>query len=92
MTAVSASTGARSVAICARNESELDRAKADLTSRGITVHTFVCDVTDRDAVEAMVAIGYPGKLEDLPEKYLGRETPNGRRPVSESVFEGSLPR
>jgi len=49
-------------------------------------------VPEEYAVEAMIAIGYPGKLEDLPEKYLGRETPNGRRPVSESVFEGSLPR
>lgn len=43
------------VAICARDGHELDRARADLTSRGIRTHTFVCDITDREQVESMVA-------------------------------------
>ena len=45
-------------------------------------------VSDEYAVEAMIAIGYPGKIEDLPEKYRERETMSGRRPVRESIFEG----
>ena len=38
----------------------------------------------------MIAVGHSGKLEDLPEKDRVRETPNGRRSVKESVFEGRL--
>jgi nitroreductase len=40
------------------------------------------------AVEAMVAVGYPGPVEQLPEKYQQRETPNDRRAVREFIFEG----
>ncbi len=47
--------------------------------------------SDDYQVEAMIAIGRPGRVEDLPESYRARETPNSRRPVNESVFEGSLP-
>jgi nitroreductase len=43
------------------------------------------------AVEAMIAIGHPGKLEDLPEKFHVREVKNTRRPLRESVFEGRFP-
>jgi nitroreductase len=42
------------------------------------------------AVEAMIALGYPGQVEDLVEKDRAREAPSGRRPVSESVFEGKF--
>jgi nitroreductase len=45
-------------------------------------------IPDGFRVEAMVAIGRPGKKEDLPEKLQERETPNGRRKLSETVFEG----
>lgn len=38
-------------------------------------------------VEMMIAIGKPGKLEDLPEKYRPRENPKGRNELSEFVFE-----
>ena len=47
-------------------------------------------VSDDFAVEAMAAIGHPGKLEDLPEKYRDREKPSGRRPSAESIFEGKF--
>ncbi len=46
---------------------------------------------DEYAVEAMIAIGHPGRLEDLPESYRAREIPNSRRPVKESAFEGEMP-
>jgi len=39
-------------------------------------------------VEAMIAVGHPGKLEDLPEAYKAREVKSPRRPIQESVFEG----
>jgi nitroreductase len=39
-------------------------------------------------VEALAAIGKPGKKEDLPEKLRERETPNDRRKLSETIFEG----
>jgi len=39
-------------------------------------------------VEAMAAIGRPGRIEDLPEPLQARETPNGRRTLTQSVCEG----
>lgn len=45
-------------------------------------------IPDGFRVEAMVAIGKPGKKEDLSEKLRERETPNERRKLSETVFEG----
>ena len=41
-------------------------------------------------VEAMAAIGKPGRIEDLPEDFQARESPSARRPVSELVFEGGF--
>jgi nitroreductase len=38
---------------------------------------------------SMMAIGYPGSLDDLPEDLRQREmAPRGRRPIEELVFEG----
>jgi short-subunit dehydrogenase len=45
--------GAR-VAICARDEDELERAYHDLKQYGSQVFTIPCDVTDRQYVDAMV--------------------------------------
>ena len=39
-------------------------------------------------VEAMAAIGRPGRREDLPEQLQARETPSERRPLAQSVCEG----
>ena len=39
-------------------------------------------------VEAMAAIGKPGKKEDLPAGLQEREMPSGRRPLAELVIEG----
>lgn len=47
-------------------------------------------IPDGFQVEAMAAIGKPGKKEELPEKLQERETPNQRRKLSETVFEGSF--
>jgi nitroreductase len=40
-------------------------------------------------VEAMAAVGRPGRTEDLPERLQAREAPSGRKPLSELVCEGS---
>jgi NAD(P)-dependent dehydrogenase (short-subunit alcohol dehydrogenase family) len=48
------SEGAR-VAICARDEAELDRARRQLERSGADVLPVVCDVTSRDQVDAMLA-------------------------------------
>ena len=45
-------------------------------------------IPDEFEIEAMAAIGKPGAKELLPEKLRARESPNDRRKVSESVFEG----
>ena len=47
-------------------------------------------VPDDVAVDAMVAVGHSGRVEDLPEKYQSREVKSSRRPVAESVFEGTF--
>ena len=45
-------------------------------------------VPDDCTVEAMAAIGRPGRKEDLPPQHREREFPNTRRQVSELVFAG----
>ncbi|HEY2625155.1 MAG TPA: hypothetical protein VGI41_00240 [Candidatus Udaeobacter sp.] len=45
-------------------------------------------IPDEFQVEAMVAVGRPGRKESLPEKLRPRESPNDRRKVTESIFEG----
>jgi nitroreductase len=45
-------------------------------------------IPDEFQVEAMVAVGRPGAKELLPEKLQKRESPNDRRKVTESIFEG----
>jgi nitroreductase len=42
-------------------------------------------------VDCMIALGHPGRLEDLPEKLRVREVPSGRDPVSAFAFEGRFP-
>ncbi len=39
-------------------------------------------------VEAMIAVGKPGKKEELPERLQQREIPSGRKKISEIVLEG----
>ena len=48
------SHGAR-IALCARDQAELERAQADLSARNIRSHTLVCDITIHKQVQAMIA-------------------------------------
>lgn len=45
-------------------------------------------VPDVFSVDAMAAVGRPGRIEDLPEAQRPRESPSMRLPLSETVFEG----
>jgi nitroreductase len=41
-------------------------------------------------IHAVVALGYQGNTEDLPESFQDREKPSERRPLAETVFEGTF--
>ena len=45
-----------SVALCARDRGELERARVDLAARGANAYAFPCDVTDRTQVREMVDV------------------------------------
>jgi nitroreductase len=49
------------------------------------------EVPDDYNVEMMIAVGKPGKVEDLPEALREREAPSNRKPLEEIVFEGEFP-
>jgi nitroreductase len=48
------------------------------------------DIPDGYTVEAMAAIGKPGKKEDLPKELQEREFPSDRKKISEIAFEGKF--
>lgn len=48
------------------------------------------NIPDVFQVEAMIAVGKPGKKEDLPEGLQEREMPSPRKNLSEIVMEGSF--
>lgn len=50
----------------------------------------ILNVPEEYAVEAMVAIGKPGKKEDLSEDLQEQEAPSDRRPLEEIVTEGGF--
>jgi hypothetical protein len=55
---------------------DYDRARLDL------------DIPEEFQVEAMAAIGRPGRIEDLPGQLQARETPSERRTLTLSFCEG----
>jgi nitroreductase len=50
----------------------------------------VLEIPDDYQVEAMAAIGRPGRKEDLPEEVQKREMPSDRKKISEISFEGKF--
>jgi nitroreductase len=69
-------------------------------ARGITTHGMegfdydkarkTLNIPDTFTVLAMVAIGKPGKKEDLPEELKKDEEPSNRRPLSEMISNGTF--
>lgn len=48
----------------------------------------VLNIPEGYVVEAMCAVGKPGKTENLPEAMQDKEKPSDRKPLEEIVFEG----
>ncbi len=48
------------------------------------------NVPDGYAIEAMLSLGKPGRIEDLPIELQEREVPSDRKKVEEFVFEGTF--
>jgi nitroreductase len=71
------------------------------TAMGLVVHAMAgfdagrarerCKVPVDHAVLCMVAVGHPGRVEDLPERLRPREAPTPRQPLADRVFEGRVP-
>ncbi len=69
-------------------------------SRGLVVHGIqgfdyekaakVIHLPDGYQIEAMAAVGKRAPKENLPQDLQEKETPSGRRPLSEIVFRGSF--
>ncbi|MFC1476915.1 nitroreductase family protein [candidate division KSB1 bacterium] len=70
------------------------------TAKGLVVHCmsgfdyekayFDLTIPDEYNVEAMCAVGRPGRPEDLPPDMREREKPSGRNDISDFVFEGNI--
>jgi nitroreductase len=68
------------------------------TIQGLVVHGMqgfnyeqareVLQVPPDFALEAMAAVGRPGRMEDLSESLQARELPSTRRPLAETIIEG----
>lgn len=73
----------------------LQGAAMDLVVRGMagfnrnTARSSL-QVPDDYEVEAMIAIGRPGDVNDLPDELREREMPLGRKPVGDFVREGTF--
>ncbi len=48
------------------------------------------NIPEQYELHAVVAIGYQGEKEALPDNLQEREKPSNRRALSESLFEGSF--
>jgi len=70
------------------------------STMGLVVHGIQCfdyekarlslNVPEDFQVDAMIAVGKPGKREDLPEDLQEREQPSDRKPVAEIAIEGGF--
>lgn len=70
------------------------------TSMGVITHGMagvdfdrareILQVPEQFAINAAIAVGYPGDKASLPEPLREREAPNSRRPVSESISNGPM--
>ena len=47
----------------------------------------VLSVPDVYDLPAIIAVGHPGDVSVLPEDYQARETPSGRKPMTEILFK-----
>jgi nitroreductase len=50
----------------------------------------VLSLPDVFELPALIAVGHPGELDDLPEDYREREKPSDRKPLDELLFENNF--
>lgn len=50
----------------------------------------VLNIPDNFDLQVVIAIGYQGEVEALPEDLQNREQPSNRRPLNETIFEGQF--
>lgn len=72
----------------------------EAASRGLVAHAMAgfdygrakkeLSIPDDYKVEIMIALGRPGKIDDLPAALQARETPADRQPLSELIKEGEF--
>lgn len=72
----------------------------EASSRGLVAHGMegfdyaaaarAVKLSSDHEVLAMIAIGKPGRTEDLPAELREREVPSDRRPIEEIVMEGEM--
>lgn len=48
-------------------------------------------IPDGYAPQVMIAVGHPGRAEDLPEDHRGRDRPNQRGPIAGRIHAGAFP-
>lgn len=73
----------------------LQAAEMELVAHGMAGFDFErtkqeLQIPDDFSVEAMIAIGRPGKVTDLPQALQEKETPSSRKPLNEIVGEGKF--
>ena len=73
----------------------LQATELGLVAHGMTGFDFAkakaaADIPDGYAIQAMIAIGKPGKKEDLPEMLRDKEVQSDRKPLSELAFDGKF--
>ena len=73
----------------------LEAVKKGLITHPMTGFDFdkareALNVPEDYAIDALIAIGYQGEKSDLPDNLQEREQPSPRRPLEESIFEGSF--
>lgn len=73
----------------------LEATKQGLATHAMTGFDFakareILEIPQEYAIQALVAIGYPGPKESLPEMLQQREVPSPRVPVKEVLFEGTF--
>lgn len=75
----------------------LQASKKGLVAHGMEGFDYdkareVLEIPDDYNIEAMIAIGRKGNIEDLPESLKEVEKPSNRKKVSEIAFEGNFPK
>lgn len=73
----------------------LEAAKQGLATHAMTGFDFakareILEIPEEHAIQALVAIGYQGPKENLPEGIRAREVPSQRVPVKDVLYEGSF--